>query len=243
MHNFLGGYAYHMVHISNFPSILREKALLSKESLSQKGINPYSIALESVQALRKRITVQRPGMPSPRQLHSYVPFYFILRAPMSYAPNVKGQQNRLLVLEIELIILNEPEVLFTDGNASMQKLSRYGTEVVVIDPANARRDTCIRRYHPGGPHGTGENWSDFYSDVAFLDRLNWGVLNGGTFIDNREEFTRIRSSEVLIPDRLPISKIVGIYASNPDLAQDANDVVKMFGLERAVPEVVCRRGL
>ncbi|GHO50907.1 DUF4433 domain-containing protein [Ktedonospora formicarum] len=240
MRNFLSGYAYHMVHVSNFPSILSEKALLSNEKLSQKGIKPFSIAWETVQSLRKRITIQRPVMPSRRQLHSYVPFYFIPRPPMFYAPHIQENQNQLLVLEVELTILYEPEVLFTDGNASMQKLSRYGMEVVVIDPASAQRDTCIRRYHPGGPHGTGENWSDFYSDVALIDRLNWGVLNGGTYIDNREEFTRIRSSEVLIPDRLPLSKIVGIYAPNPGLAQKANDVVKMYGLEKVIPKVVYR---
>ncbi len=54
----LSGYIYHMVHIDNLPSIFLQGALLSKEMLSQKRINPHSIAYESVQDLRDRIFIK-----------------------------------------------------------------------------------------------------------------------------------------------------------------------------------------
>ncbi len=169
--NYLAGSIYHMVHFSNLQSIFQRRALLSKEGVIQEEIDYQSIAFEEVQNLRDRIFVWDFSKKAFRSLHSYVPFYFATHTPMLFVQYKNGIQNEVVIFEVNRSILKDQGVLFTDGNASNQQLSKYTKEVVEIVPATPMRNTCRRRYRPNGPNGANTNRTDFYSDVAFLVTL------------------------------------------------------------------------
>jgi hypothetical protein len=175
--DYLVGSIYHMVHFDNLQSIFRRRALLSKERVLEEAIEYQSIAYENVQSLRDRIFIWDVSQKAFRGLHSYVPFYFATLTPMLFVQYRNGIQDQIVVFEVGRSVLKEQGVLFTDGNASNQQLSAYLDEVVDIVPATTLRPTCRRRYRPTGPHGANVNHTDFYSDIAFLDRLNWDVIN------------------------------------------------------------------
>src|SRR2546423_524124 len=95
-----------------------------------------------------------------------------VRHPMLYVQHKKGIQKEIAIFEVGRSIIQEPGVLFTDGNASNQQLSIYRGEIVEIVPATVLRSECRRRYRPGGPHGTNPSRSAFYGDASFLLNLN-----------------------------------------------------------------------
>src|SRR5947209_7641347 len=164
--NYLDGYIYHMVHFENLRSIFQNGALLSNEILRERGIIARSIANNEVQALRSRIFVWDSSSKNYRSLHSYVPFYFATHTPM--LRNNQGIQNRLIIFEVTRHILRNQGVLFTDGNASNQQLSKSKGERVGITPATDLNNPCIRVYRPGGPFGSNPDRSGFYSNTVFL---------------------------------------------------------------------------
>jgi hypothetical protein len=207
-----------MVHIDNLCRIFQHGALFSKELLKQKGIIvPRSIAYETVQNLRDRIFIRDFSEQKYRNLHSYVPFYFVAHSPMLHVQHKAGIQDQIVFLEVSRFVLQEAGVLFTDGNATNQRLSKDGSEKVGIVPA-IRDAPCRRTYRPTGPHGTNENLSNFYGTVALLDQLNWYRINGGR-IESWDEDKRVRSAEVLVPDSLPTSRIECIAVRTEEIVQ------------------------
>jgi hypothetical protein len=225
----LQGYIYHMTHFDNLSNIFMQGAILSKNMLVERNLNERSIANSSVQGLRDRIFVQEVIEKPYRKLHSYVPFYFAMYPPMSYVQHTKGILNDVVFFVVSRSILNDPGVLFTDGNASMQKLSQDKGERVGIVPAT-RNKSCQRTYLPGGPYGTNQNCSHFYSDVILLGKLNWDVINSVHRMDPFEEDKRIRSAEVLVPDKLPLANIQHIAVCTEETAIAVRTLVKEYEL-------------
>ncbi len=239
--DYLAGSIYHMIHFNNLQSIFQRRALLSKERVIQEKINYQSIAFEEVQNLRDRIFVWDFSKKAFRSLHSYVPFYFATHTPMLFVQYKNGIQNEIVIFEVSRSILKDQGALFTDGNATNQQLSKYIGEVVDIFPTTIQHGACHRRYRPGGPHGANTNRTDFYSDVAFLDRLNWDVINDRWFMD--DERKRIKHAEVLIPDILPLARLQGIFVRTQDMVQVVNSLIASCGLTGRIPSVAWRPGL
>ena len=202
--DYLVGSIYHMVHFNNLQNIFQRRALLSKERIIQERISYQSIANDEVQNLRSRIFVNDISTQKYRPLHSYVPFYFATRTPMLKNKYDEGVQDSIVILEASRSILRNQGVLFTDGNATLQQLSKFGSEKVYIAPATITQPSCRRVYHPDGPWGTNKNHSEFYADVAFLGQLNWDGINRSRYIEDVNEYTRVRSAEVLVPDKFPL---------------------------------------
>ncbi|MDQ6660797.1 MAG: DUF4433 domain-containing protein, partial [Chloroflexota bacterium] len=142
--NYLDGSIYHMVHFDNLNKIFERRALLSKKSVIQEKITYQSIAYETVQNLRNRIFIWDTSIKKYRSLHSYIPFYFATLTPMLYVQHQRGIQEHLVIFELSRTILQEPNVLFTDGNASNQQLSRNPEEKVLIMPATDDNNLCRR---------------------------------------------------------------------------------------------------
>ena len=229
--NYLDGYIYHMTHFDNLRSILKSGTLLSQQELNSQSLGARSIANYEVQNLRKRIYVWEPSENRYRALHSYVPFYFTPQTPMLRNQRNNGIQNELVIFEINRAYIESPGVLFTDGNASNQQLSRSSGEKVKIVPATASNNTCRRTYFPNGqPLGTNTNRSDFYADVALLDHVNWNVINGRFFIEDFEEYKRLKHAEVLVPDRFPLDEMQTICVSTEIMVDRVKKVFAGLGL-------------
>ncbi len=160
--DYLSGYIYHMVHLKNLQSIFQRKAILSKKLVMKEAIEYQSIAFEEVQSLRDRIFIWDSLKQRYRRLHSYVPFYFTTYTPMLYVQYGRGIQKEIIIIEVSRSILRNQGVLFTDGNASNQQLSKFAGEKIDIRPATTSDSQCHREYRPGGrPYGTNTNRSNF----------------------------------------------------------------------------------
>jgi hypothetical protein len=233
-----------MSHFENLRNILRTGALLSQEELESKKIKPRSIANEEVQNLRKRVYVWDFSEKRYRSLHSYVPFYFTTRTPMLRNQRDSGIQNKIVIFEVSRAFLTDQRVLFTDGNASMQQLSKSAGEEVRIIPATVSRDTCQRQYLPDGrPYGTNPNRSDFYRDVVFLDRVNWDVINRLHSVDF-EVYKRVTHAEILVPDRFPLDEMLSIAVSTNEMVAAINALFAELGIvQQGDPPVVSKPGL
>ena len=250
---YLEGHIYHMVHFRNLKSIFSIYAILSKNLLQKEGLVHLSIAYQTVQDLRDRIFIWDFLEKTYYSLHRYVPFYFSVKSsPMLYIQHSRGIQNQLIILEISRTILREQGVLFTNGNASNQRLSKYKGEKVGIVPATAATNyLCRRIYRPGGPYGTGSHISEIYADVNLLDRLDWAGISGSPAIEDRDESEWIRSpeskwvrsAEVLVPDSVPLSKISNIAVSTPSMVDKVNSLIVHLGLQGTLPSAIHRPDL
>ena len=234
--NYLEEYLYHMTHLENLVSILQSGALLSQEQAIRHRVIAHSIANDEVQALRNRVFILDNATGEFRNLHCYVPLYFTIRNSMLYRKFKDGIQDEIIVLEIDYSILQNDGVIFTDGNASVQRLSdtkRNIGETVEIKPATST-ENGFRRYKPHGrPYGTGQTFSEFYADTTLLERLDWIVINGTDF--NDPEKSRKICAEVLVPDMLPLTNIRGIAVNNYAMIQKVNDLIIHNGIADQMP--------
>jgi ssDNA thymidine ADP-ribosyltransferase DarT-like protein len=145
----------------------------------------------------------------------------------------RGIQNNIIIFEVSRAYIGsiDQRVLFTDGNASNQQLSKSAEEKVDIVPATTSNDSCRRNYLPDGrPHGTNTKCSDFYADVAFLDRVSWDVIDGHFFVKDREEYKRVKHAEVLTPDRFPLDEMLNICVSTEDMVDTVRTLFVDLGL-------------
>lgn len=204
--------------------------MLSQQELERRNIQARSIANIEVQELRKRIYVWDIVEKQYRALHSYVPFYFTTRTPMFR--NQRGIEDDIVFFEVSAgyIATIDHTVLFTDGNASNQQLSKYLGEKVYIKPATSTDPLCSRKYVPNGPYGTSIKRSDFYANEAFLDRVRWNVIDGHTFVDDREEYIRVKHAEVLAPDRFPLDEMLCICVRTPGMIEIVENIFSKCGV-------------
>ncbi len=115
---------HYIAPIQNIPSILQH-GLLS-HNRAQK-LPHKSVAMSEVQARRKSIKV-----PGGLYLHDYVNLYFHARNPMLF--KLKDQHQDLCVLQISPDVLDLPDVVITDGNASSDYTSFFPvTDLYKID--------------------------------------------------------------------------------------------------------------
>jgi hypothetical protein len=222
-----------MLPFENLHNVFAYNKLFSKIQLDENKIPFTSIANDEVQRLRSRIFVFDLATRTYRPLHSYVPFYFATRTPMLYVMHTNRSQDHIVIFEVDRMILRSPGVVFSDGNASLQQLSKFTGEKVRIVPATIANTTCRRKYLPIGPIGTNTHWSNFYGDITFLDKLNWKIINGSNFTTLEEK--RIKHAEVLVPDYLPISQIHSISVSNHSMVAKVNSLITEYGLQNHVP--------
>ena len=235
---YLDGYIYHMVHFDNLRNIFQRRALLSKEKVLQEKIPYRSIAYEEVQTLRDRIYIWDFSRQKYRPLHSYVPFYFATRTPMLHNKYAEGIQDQIAIFEVSRVLLKDQGVLFSNGNVSNQQLSKYSGERVGITPITVSGGECIRKYYPGGPYGTNISRSNCYSGVSFLEHLDWDGINNRRHIDPLEEYIRIRHTEVLVPDLLPLGRVEGMVVRTRDMVQAVDALLEECGLIGRIPSAV-----
>jgi ssDNA thymidine ADP-ribosyltransferase, DarT len=235
--NYLDGSIYHMAHLDTAKGIIQRCAILAKTSVQMEKIPYRSIANDEVQDFRNRIFIWDFSQSRYNSLHSYVPFYFATRPPMLHNMFTRGIQDEIVIFEVDRSILRNQGVLFTDGNASIQQLSKSEGEKVGIIPATVKR-VCERKYHPGGPYGMGLNHSDFYSDTALLDQLDWDGINNKRRIEPVSEYVRIRHAEVLVLDIVPLGRVQGIYARTQEVVYAVNVVIEDCGFTGRIPSAI-----
>ena len=126
-------YIYHITHIRNLASILREGGLWCDREAGERGLVSTSIAHQHIKQRRAQRHVPcGPG----GTLADYVPFYFAPRSPMLYAIHrgnvegyTEGQEPILhLVSSVQTVVQAGLSFVFTDGHAEMA-ISRFFTNL------------------------------------------------------------------------------------------------------------------
>ena len=238
----LEGYVYHMMHFETLKNVLRTRSFLSKKGVFAKNFATRSIANGEVQGLRDRVYIRDMSKSEWRSLHSYVPFYFAERTPMLYKQYKEGLQDEIVFLEVNRSIINNLGVLFTDGNAAIQRLAKFKTKYVLITPATLVQPACERRHFPPDSQGENRAYSDVYSGANFLEKLNWeGIMDHNWGGD--QEKKRIKHAEVLVPDMVPLAKIECISTLTPEKANEVNVLIKQCGLEGCIAKASSRPAL
>ena len=166
---------YYIVHKDNISSILAYQELLC-HSRAHETANPTDISDLEVNRRRsdKIDPIQR------RPLHDYVNLYFRARNPMLSAR--RQLQSDLVVLYVDRRLLQEPGVVFTDGNAA----------------SDATR---------------------FFDDLSDLTELDWDCLEAD-FWNDFDDGKRKRCAEILVPDRVPLSRVERAVVSNIPLRDE-----------------------
>ena len=113
-------YLYHLTHITNLESILRQ-GLLSQNAVHKRNLAFQNISMPEVQDLREDLTVYG------KLLHDYVSLYFWPRNAMLYKR--RKQQRGIIVLGIDPIVLTWEATVFTDGNAASRNRTSYYKDV------------------------------------------------------------------------------------------------------------------
>lgn len=128
---------HYITPIANVPSIV-QRGILSKE-LSKK-VPHESLAMEVIQA--KRINKRIPGA---RNLHQYANLYFDAHNPM--LSKRRNRNNQICVLRVDPLVLNLPNVIISDQNASSSYV-RFDTVEAGLKFLN--KDTIFARFwlHP-----------------------------------------------------------------------------------------------
>ncbi len=156
---------HYITPISNVPSILKEGILCHRVA---DRVKHESVAMKEIQAIRAKKTV-----PGGKPLHYYVNLYFTARNPMLYLR--RSQHRNLCVLQINTDVLDLPNVVITDRNASrptaffpspsgLSKLDRdlvYAQSWTDADP--------IIQWHKKGAK---------CAEVLVLERLHPRFING-----------------------------------------------------------------
>jgi hypothetical protein len=116
---------HYITPIETLPSIF-ERGILSHQ-LAKKIVH-QSVAMEEIQDRRKVKVV-----PGGRPLHKYVNLYFDARNPMLYKR--RDQHLSICVLRIDPTVMELPEVVITDSNASSgyDRFAAYPEGLCLID--------------------------------------------------------------------------------------------------------------
>ena len=101
-------YVYNISLIDNIPSIMQYGIVSYYQA---KRIPHQSIAMNEVQVRRATVSIPNGG-----KLHSYANLYFDYHNPMMYKR--QGQAEKMCVLAVHCSILNLPECVISDRNAS-----------------------------------------------------------------------------------------------------------------------------
>jgi len=195
-----------MVHIDNVPSILT-RGILSYNLISRKQITHRNIAAAGVQQIRnKTIPLTK------RSIHEYVPLYFATQTPMQYVitqpAETRGRESvacptkHLVFLDLDASqVFRQPGVIFSDGNAARS------------------------------------SETSFYADLADLDKLDWATINcpgdyeGSSGKYYNREWKRKKSSEVLVPEKVPPQYICRIVVYDMNAAEDLANKVQAEGMQ------------
>jgi hypothetical protein len=109
---------YYITHIDNLKSIFQYGILCH---LKAEKILYKSIADPEIQKRRNKVVI--PG--GKRKLHDYANLYFNARNPMMFKR--KDIHKELAVLRIDSAILDEPDVVISNGNASSGYVGFYAS--------------------------------------------------------------------------------------------------------------------
>ena len=141
------------------------------------------------------------------KLHDYVPFYFAPRSPMLYAIK-NGKVEGFEGTQSDIIYL----VTKTNNIAESER------EFVFTDGHAIMALT------------------DFYNDLAYLDEVDWSVMESKYWNDTDEfpDRRRRRQAEFLVYESVPLNLFLGIGVRNERIKVLVEDMLKEYSVDLKV---------
>ena len=113
---------YYITHVDNLPSIFQQ-GILSYERIETEKVGSISIFNPTNKNTNKRRKISPQN--NRKNLLNYANLFFQPRNPMMYRAIFEKSANQLAVLEVAATVLNEPETIIADGNATDELTQFY----------------------------------------------------------------------------------------------------------------------
>ncbi|HEU5281996.1 MAG TPA: DUF4433 domain-containing protein [Gammaproteobacteria bacterium] len=176
---------YHITHINNIETILKDGMLWSDAKRTKLGYIPENIAYEHIKK-RRFSTPVKIGIQG--VLADYVPFYFCNRSPMLNAirkGGVTGSQD------------TQPNIIYLVS--SVEKIANEGSNL----------SWCFT-----DGHGV-DQLTDYYNTPKDLINIDWGIIADWDYRDTLadNDRTRRKQAEFLVHESFPVGLIekIGVY--------------------------------
>ena len=104
----------YITHINNLKSI-SDRGILSRNKIKDLKLEFTDISWKKVQRLRKGIR----GLP--KELHDYVPLYFVEDTPMLYKVREEKGEENIVIIKVNINLLLRDDVYFSDKNCAIQQ--------------------------------------------------------------------------------------------------------------------------
>ena len=124
---------YYITHIDNLPSILN-KGILAHERI--KELDVPSIPIYNQEIVRRR---KEKSTPDGKSLWNYANLYFQPRNPMMYCLVQQQEKEGLVVVGVRKGVLQEKDVVITDGNAANDPTRFYSQSEGLVALYKQRR--------------------------------------------------------------------------------------------------------
>ena len=121
---------YYITHVDNLPSIF-QRGILSYERIETEIETEKVRSISIFKPTNKNTNKRRKISPqnNRKNLLNYANLFFQPRNPMMYRAIFENSANQLAVLEVAATVLNEPETIIADGNATDELTQFYpGTQ-------------------------------------------------------------------------------------------------------------------
>jgi hypothetical protein len=198
---------YHITHVNNLRTILRERAVLCDREARSRGLCSQSIAYDTIKQRRTARAVKKllgGAVAAGGVLADYVPFYFTNRSPMLLAIH-KGQVTDYLGGQSDVIYLV----------SSAEKVS------------NSDRVWCFTDGHAV------EGVTEFFDQLDELAKVDWNAVGtwkwGGKWLLADPDIKRRKQAEFLVHERFPLELVEQIAVMNRAMAEKVSGILREAG--------------
>lgn len=191
---------YYMAHRHNVESILKLGILPFKaiKGNAKKGNEIARVRIDDSVVQKQRAAKNPFG----KNLHEYVPLYFMTKTPMQWVVTHKAPSRQSVIrpsdvvfIDVSTDVLRETGVVFSDGNASKEL-------------------------------------TKFYNKPEDLAKLNWQGMRMSPvkYKYDAEEWKRIRASEVLVPGGVGVKYFKRMVCFSSKIQEELGVFAKRVGV-------------
>jgi hypothetical protein len=160
---------HYITPIGNVASILQHGILSHRRAVKMEH---QSVAMQEIQNRRKQVVV-----PGGRPLHEYANLYFNARNKMLFKVKSQEGDKDICVLRVSVDILDLPQVVIADRNASSDHVRFAGSPagLALVD-----KNLVFAEFwtHPGDPIEEMRHGSIICAEVLVPDRVKPGFIMG-----------------------------------------------------------------
>ena len=189
---------YHITHVDNLPDILSDGGLLSDRRMIDRGGPTQAIGMSEIK--RRRVEELEVACHPGTNVGDYVPFYFCPRSVMLYV----------------IRMANHPELSYRGGQKPIVHLEAdLHTVVSLADEGDEPWAFSLSN--------AGAYYTEFRSDVAQLDQLDWGAIAATDF--SSSEVKECKQAEFLVHDWFPFELVERVGVQTREVSRQVASAI------------------